>query len=364
MATRRRLLPPTRHDGEPDQARRLHRARRRRSLLPHPQPDVRRHGRRPDRPRAVAGPGRRAARCWPGSRSSTGSRSRPRRRRWPSSSVASTPPTATPSRAGSARSAEPGRRSTAPSARATRRAPPGYFAWEAAGLEWLRDAGGAPVVEVRGRYRRAPLARSGCRRWPRTRELPVRSVAPWRAPTTPAPTRGAAARPAGRVTGSSGRWRSPSRSPWAPGRPGARSTPRPGWRRWSAAAATPGCTTPGHAVLDRLVGRVGAGELRHRRQAGPDPRRPVVGQRDVDPDGRHRSSTRPRTAVTARPTWPCWRCSAHRTSTTILAGYDEVHPPAAGTGERVGLHQLHCLLVHAELFGGGYAARPSESRVR
>lgn len=28
-------------------------------------------------------------------------------------------------------------------------APPGYFAWEAAGLQWLSDAGGARVVEVR-----------------------------------------------------------------------------------------------------------------------------------------------------------------------------------------------------------------------
>jgi fructosamine-3-kinase len=39
----------------------------------------------------------------------------------------------------------------------------------------------------------------------------------------------------------------------------------------------------------------------------------------------------------------------------IRAGYDEVHPLADGWRERVGLHQLHCLLVHAVLFGGGYA---------
>jgi fructosamine-3-kinase len=30
---------------------------------------------------------------------------------------------------------------------------------------------------------------------------------------------------------------------------------------------------------------------------------------------------------------------------------------APGWEGRVGLHQLHCLLVHALLFGGGYAAR-------
>ncbi len=41
----------------------------------------------------------------------------------------------------------------------------------------------------------------------------------------------------------------------------------------------------------------------------------------------------------------------------VLAGYQEAHPLADGWQERVGLHQLHCLLVHALLFGGGYADR-------
>ncbi|MFG2634599.1 fructosamine kinase family protein [Streptomyces sp. NPDC048362] len=39
----------------------------------------------------------------------------------------------------------------------------------------------------------------------------------------------------------------------------------------------------------------------------------------------------------------------------VLAGYDEVAPPADGRRERVGLHQLFPLLVHAVLFGRGYA---------
>ncbi|WP_425553847.1 fructosamine kinase family protein [Isoptericola hypogeus] len=38
----------------------------------------------------------------------------------------------------------------------------------------------------------------------------------------------------------------------------------------------------------------------------------------------------------------------------ILAGYEEVHPLAAGRRERTGLHQLYPLAVHAVLFGGGY----------
>lgn len=43
--------------------------------------------------------------------------------------------------------------------------------------------------------------------------------------------------------------------------------------------------------------------------------------------------------------------------TEVLAGYQEVSPLAAGWQERITLHQLHPLLVHAELFGGGYGAR-------
>jgi fructosamine-3-kinase len=38
----------------------------------------------------------------------------------------------------------------------------------------------------------------------------------------------------------------------------------------------------------------------------------------------------------------------------ILHSYDEVAPLADGWRERVPLHQLHPLLVHVQLFGGGY----------
>ena len=40
----------------------------------------------------------------------------------------------------------------------------------------------------------------------------------------------------------------------------------------------------------------------------------------------------------------------------ILASYEEARPLSAGWRERVGLHQLYPLLVHAVLFGGGYGA--------
>lgn len=41
----------------------------------------------------------------------------------------------------------------------------------------------------------------------------------------------------------------------------------------------------------------------------------------------------------------------------IIAAYDEVHPLADGWRDRVGLHQLHPLLVHAVLFGPSYGAQ-------
>lgn len=42
---------------------------------------------------------------------------------------------------------------------------------------------------------------------------------------------------------------------------------------------------------------------------------------------------------------------------TVFAAYAEVSPPADGWQERVGLHQLVPLLVHALMFGGGYGER-------
>ena len=41
---------------------------------------------------------------------------------------------------------------------------------------------------------------------------------------------------------------------------------------------------------------------------------------------------------------------------SIVAGYHEISPLADGWRERVGLHQLHMLVIHAFLFGGSYGA--------
>ncbi|MCF7548500.1 fructosamine kinase family protein [Pseudonocardia sp. WMMC193] len=46
---------------------------------------------------------------------------------------------------------------------------------------------------------------------------------------------------------------------------------------------------------------------------------------------------------------------------TVLAAYDEVAPLADGRAARVPLHQLFPLLVHAVLFGGGYAHQAVEA---
>ncbi len=48
----------------------------------------------------------------------------------------------------------------------------------------------------------------------------------------------------------------------------------------------------------------------------------------------------------------------------VLDAYDEEHPLADGWRDRVALHQVFPLLVHACLFGGGYASRAAEAARR
>lgn len=45
----------------------------------------------------------------------------------------------------------------------------------------------------------------------------------------------------------------------------------------------------------------------------------------------------------------------------IVAAYQEVHPLADGWRDRIALHQLFPLLVHAVLFGGGYGAQAARA---
>lgn len=48
----------------------------------------------------------------------------------------------------------------------------------------------------------------------------------------------------------------------------------------------------------------------------------------------------------------------------VLDAYDEATPLAEGWEDRLGLHQVFPLLVHACLFGGGYGARAAETAAR
>ena len=48
----------------------------------------------------------------------------------------------------------------------------------------------------------------------------------------------------------------------------------------------------------------------------------------------------------------------------LLDAYQEVHPLSDGWEDRIALHQLFPLLVHACMFGGGYAGRAAELAAR
>jgi fructosamine-3-kinase len=48
----------------------------------------------------------------------------------------------------------------------------------------------------------------------------------------------------------------------------------------------------------------------------------------------------------------------------VLAGYDEVAPLVEGWRDRVALHQVHPLLLHAVLFGGAYAGQAVRAAAR
>ena len=47
-------------------------------------------------------------------------------------------------------------------------------------------------------------------------------------------------------------------------------------------------------------------------------------------------------------------------SERVFAAYDEAAPPRSGWRDRVKLYQLYPLLVHVNLFGGGYVASAVE----
>lgn len=221
---------------------------------------------------------------------------------------------------------------------------PGFLAAEAAGLRWLREADGVPVPEVLG-------------------ELPDLLVTTWITPGRPSP---AGAEEFGRRLATvHARGAQSFGAPWG-GYIGALPMDNGESDDWPVfyaerrvlpflrAAVDRGALDAGQAAdIERVCARIE--EL-----AGP-PELPARVHGDlwsgnvqwdvrgrgwlIDPaaHGGHRETDLAMMALFAPPQLE-----------TILNAYDEVHPLADDWRERVALHQLHPLLVHAALFGGSY----------
>jgi fructosamine-3-kinase len=225
------------------------------------------------------------------------------------------------------------------------------IAAEAAGLRWLRAAGGAPVpavLDVNGGRMVTELVTSGAPAVRAAEEL-GRALALTHAAGAPA---FGAAPPGGPADARIGA---------AP----MRNAPAPSWPDWFAAdrllpylrtARDAGTLTVDaaqkiQAAVDRLPALAGAAEPPARLHGDLwsgnvlwSPEGAVL----IDPaaHGGHRESDLAMLALFGCP-------HLH----TVLAAYDEAAPLAAGWRDRVPLHQLFPLLVHVALFGSGYAAQ-------
>lgn len=230
-------------------------------------------------------------------------------------------------------------------------APAGFFAAEARGLRWLAEAGGAPVPEVLG-------VDDSC------------IVLDWVEPTKPsletaehfgralAATHGAGAESFGADEG---------------GYIGLAPLPNRSLPTWPEFYASRRVMPYVRAAVDR--GRLSAEDaavietvMRKIHDLAGDPEPParihgdlwsgnVVWGADgeawlIDPaaHGGHRETDLAMMALFGIPHLQ-----------RILDSYEEAAPLGEGWRERVGLHQLHPLLVHAVLFGGGYGRRAADT---
>lgn len=222
---------------------------------------------------------------------------------------------------------------------------------EAAGLQWLRVPGGPPIPQVYGHYHQwlvTEYVRAG-RPDGAAAELLGRQLAEMHA--TGAPAFGAAP-PGG------------PQQAWIGAAPMANVTAAQ-WPQWYAehrvlcylrAAVDQGVlNTAGAAAIQRACDRVGElagpaepparlhGDLWSGNvHAGADGRTWLL---DPAAHGGHRETDLAMLALFGHPHLE-----------RVLAGYTEVAPLAPGWQQRVPLHQLFPLLVHAVLFGGGYGA--------
>ena len=235
-------------------------------------------------------------------------------------------------------------------------APAGYSAWEAAGLRWLTAAGGAAVVEVLGEGpRHLDLVRlDPAPPTPEHAEALGRGLA-----TTHASGAPAFGSPPDGWTGDG--WLGPLTEPW-PLVLGA----WPSWGPFYAQARIAPLVRAGRdrgvldgadvAVLNRLADTVAAGTF----DTGDPPARlhgdlwsgnvmwTASGAVLIDPaaHGGHREADLAMLALFGCPYLE-----------RVVAAYAAATPLADGWRERVALHQVHPLLLHAVLFGGSYAAQ-------
>lgn len=230
--------------------------------------------------------------------------------------------------------------------RATRPVPEGFFATEAAGLRWLREADAVPVPEV-------------------LVALPELLALDWVEPGEPGPEaaeafgHGLAALHRAGAPAFGAEWtgfigalpqdNTPDRGPWPEWFARCRLLP---YLRMSVdgGALTGAATALVEQVVDR-VGEWGGDEPPARLHGdlwagnllwGADGRVWLV---DPAAHGGHRETDLAQLALFGGP--PRFE--------RILSAYQESWPLADGWRERVPLHQLHLLLVHTALFGAAYA---------
>ncbi|MBQ1035984.1 fructosamine kinase family protein [Micromonospora sp. C81] len=228
---------------------------------------------------------------------------------------------------------------------ADRPAPEGFFAAEAAGLRWLREAGAVGVPEV-------------------VVALPDLLTLDWVEPGEPTPEAAdrfgrelAELHQAGAATfgaawsgfiGSLPQDNTPTDGPWSTWFAERRLTP---YLRRSADAAA--LTSADVTLIERVIKRVhglGGDEPPARIHGDLWPGNVLWGADDrawlVDPaaHGGHRETDLAQLAL--------FGGIPHLDR--VLAAYQESWPLSDGWRERVPLHQLHLLLVHTALFGGSY----------
>lgn len=226
-------------------------------------------------------------------------------------------------------------------------APPGFFAWEAAGLDWLRQAGGARIVEVLGVEDDA---------------IELRRIHPV------APTSAAA--------GSFGRALALTHSAGAPGF----GAGPPGWEGPGFIATLPLELRPterwGEFYAEQRLWpfarrAFAAGDLPELRSIERVCDRLVAGDfDDIDQPARLHGDLWSGNLMFAADGAVLIDPAAHGGHpltdlamlslfgapylSQIVAGYRETVGLPENWSDLIGLHQLHPLLVHAELFGAGY----------